>query len=398
MHDPFALRADELLWVKYQPYLHSRGYQLRPRYRPGWVGSWKANNGLAILHEDSRSSPHANVIDARRIEDGIKVTLKRVPTTTKELPIARYLSSEALLSDPRNRTVRILDVIPLPDDDEWAMLVMPYLRQFDDPHFQFRVECVEFFRQSLQGLEFMHEHNVAHRDACHGNIMMDSSRLIPGGFQFAFQSAHDGPPIKRIVYTSRLAVAPVDYFFVDFGLSSHFASFEERHLVTGMAGQNKTVPELSRKVPYDPFKVDIYHLGGVFEELVENYHGLGVFQPLVTAMMRRNPTQRPDASSALAQFETIVSKLGSRVLKSRVLLYEKSLYARTRRKIRTGLEHSEGDDTVIGRLPQVLSQIILRRKNTKSVIGGTCKASATTSGVSGSKSGLDLHVEIIQRP
>ncbi|KAF8515661.1 hypothetical protein JB92DRAFT_3154658, partial [Gautieria morchelliformis] len=78
-------------------------------------------------------------------------------------------------------------------------------------------------------------------------------------------------------------MAPVDYFFVDFGLSSHFASFEERHLVTGPAGQNKTVPELSYEVPYDPFKVDNYHLGGVFEELVENYHGLGVFQPLVTA-------------------------------------------------------------------------------------------------------------------
>ncbi|KAF8515655.1 hypothetical protein JB92DRAFT_2913977 [Gautieria morchelliformis] len=81
-----------------------------------------------FFHEDSHSSPHMNEIDARRIEDDIKVTLKRVPTTTKELPIARYLSSEALLPDPRNRTVRILDVIPLPDDDEWAM---PYLRQFD---------------------------------------------------------------------------------------------------------------------------------------------------------------------------------------------------------------------------------------------------------------------------
>jgi hypothetical protein len=90
------------------------------------------------------------VIDAVRVEDDVKVILKHVPTTTQELPTARYLSSEALLSDPRNRAVRILDVILLPGDDKWALLVMPYLRQFDDPHFQFRAECVEFFRQSLR--------------------------------------------------------------------------------------------------------------------------------------------------------------------------------------------------------------------------------------------------------
>jgi hypothetical protein len=90
------------------------------------------------------------VIDARRIEDDVKVILKHVPTTTQELPICRYLSSKALLSDPRNRAVRILDMILIPGDDEWALLVMPYLRLFDDPDFQFLGECVEFFHQMLQ--------------------------------------------------------------------------------------------------------------------------------------------------------------------------------------------------------------------------------------------------------
>ncbi|KAF8518172.1 kinase-like domain-containing protein [Gautieria morchelliformis] len=340
MREPFSLRDDEVKWVKLQPYLLSRGYQLRPRYQPGWVGPWKANNNEPFLYEDSHSTRYMNVIDAMRVEDDVKVILKHVPTTTQELPIARYLSSEALLSDPRNRTVRILDVILLPGDDEWALLVMPYLRRFDDPHFQFRAECVEFFRQSLQGLEFMHEHNVAHRDACHGNIVMDSSRLIPKGYHFTDQWSHTGvPSAEGFTYTTRLAVAPVDYFFIDFGLSTRFASLEDRRLVTGMAARNKTVPELSYDIPYDPFKVDIYHLGGVFAELVENYHGLGIFQPLATAMMHQDPSQRPDASSALAQFERITSRLGSRALKSRILLYKKSLYARTCKRIRERLDY-----------------------------------------------------------
>jgi hypothetical protein len=100
--------------------------------------------------------------------------------------------------------------------------------------------------------------------------MMDSSRLIPKGFHFTSQWSHTGvPSATGLTYTTRLAVAPVDYFFIDFGLSTRFSSFQERHLVTGMAGQNKKVPELSYDIPYDPFKVDIYHLGGVFAELVE---------------------------------------------------------------------------------------------------------------------------------
>jgi hypothetical protein len=128
-------------------------------------------------------------MDAFRIRDNIKVTLKLVPTGTEQIPIALYLSSDPLLSDRRNRTVRILDVVPLPDDDEWGLLVMPFLREFDDPPFQSRVECVEALRQMLEvflvlislgfefdcfpkGLEFMHEHNVAHRYGPLGRIAL----------------------------------------------------------------------------------------------------------------------------------------------------------------------------------------------------------------------------------
>lgn len=38
--DPHALSEAELRWTERQPFLEARGYQLRPRYRPGWVRSW----------------------------------------------------------------------------------------------------------------------------------------------------------------------------------------------------------------------------------------------------------------------------------------------------------------------------------------------------------------------
>ena len=100
--------------------------------------------------------------------------------------------------------------------------------------------------------------------------MMDARRLIPKGFHFSWQYSHDPPfYLDDFKHTTRSAVAQVDYFFIDFGLSTRFSCYEQRRLVTGKGGQNKTVPELSHEFPYDPFKVDIYQLGGVFQELIE---------------------------------------------------------------------------------------------------------------------------------
>jgi hypothetical protein len=96
----------------------------------------------------------SNVLDAIRICDGIKVVLKRVPATTDEIGITLHLSSAHMRSDPRNRTVHIIDVIPIRyNDEEHVFLVMPYLREFDSPPFHCRSEFVESLRQLLQVCE-----------------------------------------------------------------------------------------------------------------------------------------------------------------------------------------------------------------------------------------------------
>ena len=93
-----------------------------------------------------------DVLDATRVKDGVKVVMKRVPSTGEEIQIALYLSSVDMRSDPRNRTVPILDVMALPDDTEHVLLVMPYLRIFNAPPFHCRAEVVEALRQLLQVL------------------------------------------------------------------------------------------------------------------------------------------------------------------------------------------------------------------------------------------------------
>jgi hypothetical protein len=166
------IRPNERFWVDQQPFLLSQGYKLRPRYDPAWVPSWKhpGNEGqLAGFCEDGSGllvnirSPmlciallmvhnalqKGKVIDATPADDGVKVVLKRVPTTGDKIRIILHLSSAEIRSDLRNRTVHIIDIISLPSDKETVPLVMPYLRVFNTPPFHCRGEFVESVRQFL---------------------------------------------------------------------------------------------------------------------------------------------------------------------------------------------------------------------------------------------------------
>lgn len=74
-------------------------------------------------------------------------------------------------------------------------------------------------------------------------------------------------------YVSRRSVS-VKYYFVDFGLSSHFTPDAQSRLVVGVAGRDQEVPELSEDVPYDPFKVDIFIIGNLLRNVFRAVCGL----------------------------------------------------------------------------------------------------------------------------
>lgn len=122
-------------------------------------------------------------MDATRRRDGKHVMLKKIypDEGPHELVITQLFSSRELVRDPRNHCVPLLDIIEIPQNGQ-KLMVMPLLRPFNDPHFQTFGEFVAFFTQicevrSLhthrhesiltldQGLQFMHEQNIAHRYA-----------------------------------------------------------------------------------------------------------------------------------------------------------------------------------------------------------------------------------------
>jgi hypothetical protein len=80
--------------------------------------------------------------------DGRQVMLKSVPVRgQQELEIARTVSSPELRRHPHNHCVPLLDTLELPDTLDEKLIVMPFLRPFDDPRFQTYGEFVAFFTQ-----------------------------------------------------------------------------------------------------------------------------------------------------------------------------------------------------------------------------------------------------------
>ncbi|KAJ7128829.1 kinase-like domain-containing protein [Mycena crocata] len=309
--------GDEEWWVMNYPFLLSQGYKLRRRYEPNWVPSWWKPEDNTEEHEDELQTHwRTPALDAIRVSTGEKVVLKRVLTRggkdDVELRIATRLSNPRLRSDPHNHTIPILEVIELPDE-RWSLLVMPYCRRFDDPPFHCPAEFVEAMQQYLEGLQFMHDHNICHLDISPKNMMMDETLVVPAGSHFMMPRTHSGFP-KLFRSNNRCAVGPVNYYYIDFGLSLYFPNGQATALTSDGLRNFEMIPEMSGTKPYNPFKVDIFQLGLVMQKLIQTYAPLRHFAPVAAAMMAPNPQGRPAPRESLIHLKSIAAKMSSRAM------------------------------------------------------------------------------------
>ncbi|KAH9918117.1 uncharacterized protein B0H18DRAFT_1032100 [Fomitopsis serialis] len=278
----------EAPWRDRQRFLQSRGYMLRPRYHPDWVPSWRTNNQSIIWCEDALSAPlRENLIDARRMSDDMLVYIKRVKAGDNESRITTMLSSERLRQDPRNHSVPVLDLFQDDEDPGISYMVMPFLRLIDSPQLDLVEEVVEFIDQTLEGLVFMHEQGVAHRDCTYKNLMMDAAAMYPRGFHPINESFL--PNAKTMARPRPRTSVPVRYYYIDYGLS----------VAVGSDGRDQEVPELSGDVPYDPFKVDIFIVGNLFRRMFhDRLSNVDFLVALFEPMVKSDPLARPDAVAA----------------------------------------------------------------------------------------------------
>ncbi|KAJ7700291.1 kinase-like domain-containing protein [Mycena metata] len=336
------LDPSETFWRDLQPWLSQCGFRLRPRFRRGWIPSWKTPGGSVvigsseILSEDSWGLRRPQLMDAVRIIDGLPVVLKRISNALHrfESEIHRHIASpnspfsESL--EPKNHCAPLLNILHPPDNIEALILVMPLMRKYDSPGFDTVGEVVDFFQQIFEGLQFMHKHHIAHRDCCSDNILMAANDMYPKGFHPQYQD-NTLDMNKRASHLTRTE-RPPKYYFIDFGMSVRFQP-DEPHLALPIVGADQTVPEYQNGGtlhPLDPFRTDVYLLGNFIRQefldgqsdprymVCEGRIGFEFMRSLVNDMVNPEPAKRPTMDEVVLRFEKIKSELSTGKLRSRV--------------------------------------------------------------------------------
>ncbi|PBK97525.1 hypothetical protein ARMGADRAFT_1060698 [Armillaria gallica] len=184
----------------------------------------------------------------------------------------------------------------IPDRDEHVIIVMPYLQQWYYPKFRTVGEGVQFFGEMLEGLQFIHENHVAHRDGGFTNFMMDASQM------YGPEGVHPHERDKKYDFSGRArpysrTERPLKYHFIVFGLSDIYDPDDLPATMCALEGRDKTVleffaynPGTKRTPKHDPFAVDVYYLQSLppqYYKLARELRGMKGFEfmePLIAAM------------------------------------------------------------------------------------------------------------------
>jgi len=217
----------------------------------------------------------------------------------------------------------LYEVLDSPFDPDRIILVMPFLRRYDSPRILTVGEAVEFFRQAIKGMQFIHKHHVAHRDGHHRNIMCDATTLYPDGHYPHPVYANRKPNFKgRASHYTRTEYPP-KYYWIDFGLSTrHDPESTSPPAETRIWGGDKSVPEFQPEVykgSYNPFPTDVYYVGNLIKtDFVDKKRGFSFMEPLISDMVANDPDKRPSMDQVVDRFDEIRRSLSKTKLRSRV--------------------------------------------------------------------------------
>ncbi|KAN0116072.1 Protein kinase-like domain containing protein [Russula decolorans] len=322
-----GLFRSEMWWRDRYRDLEAHGYRLRNRYHPDWEPSWKRSGKDFFDAEDGQPTISRAAMDAVRMEDGRQVTLKTVlpEEGPHELPITQLFSSPELKGDPKNHCVPLLDIVNLSQTgpDGRKLMVLPLLRPFKNPLFQTYGKFVAFFMQISEGLKFMHERRVAHRDCTVNNIMFDASGMYPKGYHpiQLNRSLKVKEQAKRYTRTAR----PPRYYLIDFSLSRQYSS--RNALDEPLRGGDKSAPEHRHGGRCNPFRTDIYYLGNLIREhFILKYNGFEFMRELIDAMTDENPVKRPTIEEVIEKFDEIRSSLSTVKLRSPIISKDSTIF------------------------------------------------------------------------
>ncbi|KAJ3839548.1 hypothetical protein F5878DRAFT_581566 [Lentinula raphanica] len=207
-------------------------------------------------------------------------------------------------SDPRNHCVPIYDTVELSeaiDKGRSCIVVMPYLVDWDRIESQTVGELVvDFCSHIFEGLQFMHNRNVAHEI---GHLYIHYLHIFV---------------TVRREWTGRdrysPAAAPSILYSIDWDLSSQYnATIRTIRVPVRLLGYggDQTVPEFKRNEPCNPFAVGVYCLKTFFdkkltnESLLDKLRNVGFLRDLVADITHDDPFKQP--TMVVARFEDILN-------------------------------------------------------------------------------------------
>jgi len=141
----------------------------------------------AVVDEYLSQYPNSDVaqdmviVEADTEQSTAALVLRRVTQHSTELALLRALNADDIRADPWNPAPRLLYTARRGTDD--VVLCLERLFDCTDPPFQTVANVVDYIRQSLEGLCFLHEHKIAH--CAYGEpsgVMMDIGRSTAEGF------------------------------------------------------------------------------------------------------------------------------------------------------------------------------------------------------------------------
>ncbi|KAI0796158.1 kinase-like domain-containing protein [Abortiporus biennis] len=314
------LNSQEVFWRDIQPWLQEKGYMLRPRYRVGWKPSFTEADDVYDF-EDGYPLVNDALMDATRISTDELVMLKRVSQKVHphEVDLTRYFSEEPIRSDPRNHCIQLVEVLDVPDNPDLKIMVLPLLRKYNSPSFETIGEALEFFRQIFEGLFFMHQCHIAHRDCGRLNIMMDPKPMFPN--MYHPRNIHLSRDFRKEAKSYSRTARPPKYYLIDFGLSRQYDPDITSPRELPIVGGDKSVPEFRTGLePMDPFPTDVYYLGNVIRvDFLQRYHGMEFIKPLVEDMVQDEPSKRPTMEEVNKRFMEIYHNFPKSKLRSRLV-------------------------------------------------------------------------------
>jgi len=223
-----------------------------------------------------------------------------VDKPTNELKVLQYLNKEGIRSDPRNRTIPVLEFITF---NNLVFAIMPRWDRAFLADFGTVAEVMNCAEQFLECFDFLHEHRIFHGDFLGQNAGMN---IVMNCNKFFAPGLRDPSVTEYVVYDfGNSQLYPRDVSLRDFRATPSF-NFD-LHCMLEPIG------------PFNPFAADFLSVALVLQRRVRHIENVvPAIGPYFDNLVSTDNDKRPTAHEALVEFRRILSQTNSSQLAEKI--------------------------------------------------------------------------------